>query len=86
MPRPTSGVLREIEAFAAEGMRIAAADIDPGALAATAAIITSAHPDTEVLTRVTDVADAVFDRLWASEDVTWADIVAACAETTAGRA
>jgi hypothetical protein len=32
-----------------------------------------------------DVADAVFERLWAAESVTWADIEAACAETAASR-
>ena len=34
----------------------------------------------------TDVADRVFDRLWAAESVTWADIEAACAETASARA
>ena len=29
----------------------------------------------------TDVADAVFERLWTSDGLTWADIEAACAET-----
>ena len=29
----------------------------------------------------TDTADAVFERLWAAEDVTWADLAAACEET-----
>ena len=33
----------------------------------------------------TDVADAVFERLWSAEGLTWADIDAACAETDAGR-
>lgn len=33
----------------------------------------------------TDVADAVFDRLWAAEDLAWADIEQACAETAAVR-
>ena len=33
----------------------------------------------------TDVADAVFERLWNAEGLTWADIEAACAETDAGR-
>ncbi|HLG00946.1 MAG TPA: hypothetical protein VI916_10770 [Acidimicrobiia bacterium] len=33
----------------------------------------------------TDVADQVFDRLWASETLTWADIEAACAQTAAVR-
>lgn len=33
----------------------------------------------------TDVADRVFDRLWASENLAWADIEAACAETAAVR-
>jgi hypothetical protein len=33
-----------------------------------------------------DVADAAFDRLWAGEGLTWADIEAACAETAAARA
>ena len=28
-----------------------------------------------------DIADAVFDRLWNASDLTWADIDAACAET-----
>lgn len=32
-----------------------------------------------------DVADAVFDRLWDAESLTWADIEAACAETSAAR-
>lgn len=31
----------------------------------------------------TDVADAVFERLWNASDLTWADIDAACAETAA---
>jgi hypothetical protein len=33
----------------------------------------------------TDVADGVFDRLWAAEGLQWADIEAACAETAAAR-
>jgi hypothetical protein len=33
----------------------------------------------------TDVADAVFERLWNAEGLTWADIDAACAETEAAR-
>jgi hypothetical protein len=33
----------------------------------------------------TDVADAVFERLWSAEGLTWADIEAACAETAAAR-
>lgn len=33
----------------------------------------------------TDVADRVFERLWKSEVLTWADIEAACAETAAVR-
>ncbi|MHB8467605.1 MAG: hypothetical protein ACYDH6_14040 [Acidimicrobiales bacterium] len=33
----------------------------------------------------TDTADAVFDRLWAADDLGWADIEAACAETEAVR-
>lgn len=33
----------------------------------------------------TDVADAVFDRLWGAEELTWADLEAACAETAAVR-
>lgn len=33
-----------------------------------------------------DVSDAVFDRLWAAEQVTWADIEAACQETAAAKA
>ena len=33
----------------------------------------------------TDVADAVFERLWNADGLTWSDIVAACAETEAGR-
>lgn len=33
----------------------------------------------------TDVADAVFDRLWAADMLTWNDILAACDETAAGR-
>jgi hypothetical protein len=32
-----------------------------------------------------DVADAAFERLWNAESVTWADIEAVCAETTAAR-
>lgn len=31
----------------------------------------------------TDVADQVFDRLWAADGLTWADLEAACAETAA---
>jgi hypothetical protein len=31
----------------------------------------------------TDVADAVFERLWSADSLTWADIEAACAETAA---
>ena len=34
----------------------------------------------------TDVADAVFERLWTAESLTWADIEAACAETAAEKA
>ena len=34
----------------------------------------------------TDVADRVFDRLWTAPDVSWADIEAACEETTAAKA
>lgn len=30
-----------------------------------------------------DVADAVFERLWSSDDLTWADLAAGCAETQA---
>lgn len=33
----------------------------------------------------TDVADRVFERLWAAERLTWDDILAACEETTAVR-
>ena len=33
-----------------------------------------------------DVADTVFERLWAADSVTWADIDAACAETASSRA
>jgi hypothetical protein len=33
-----------------------------------------------------DVADAAFDRLWAGEALTWADIEAACAATAEARA
>lgn len=33
----------------------------------------------------TDVADRVFDRLWAGEGLTWADLDAACTETAAAR-
>ena len=33
-----------------------------------------------------DVADRVFDRLWAAESVTWAELEAACAETASSRA
>lgn len=34
----------------------------------------------------TDTADRVFDRLWDAEELTWADLDAACAETAAARA
>jgi hypothetical protein len=34
----------------------------------------------------TDVADAVFERLWNADGLAWADIEAACAETEAARA
>jgi hypothetical protein len=33
----------------------------------------------------TDTADAVFERLWSAQGLTWADIRAACAETAAAR-
>lgn len=33
----------------------------------------------------TDVADAAFDRLWMADSLTWADIVATCAETEAAK-
>src|SRR5205807_4322023 len=33
----------------------------------------------------TDVADRVFDRLWAAESLTWADVQAASAEATAAK-
>ena len=33
----------------------------------------------------TDVADAVFDRLWTADALTWDDILAACDEAAAGR-
>jgi hypothetical protein len=33
----------------------------------------------------TDTADAVFERLWGAEGLTWADLEAACAETAAAR-
>lgn len=33
----------------------------------------------------TDTADAVFERLWSGEGLTWADIRAACEETAAAR-
>ncbi|MEA3076913.1 MAG: hypothetical protein QOF60_1821 [Actinomycetota bacterium] len=33
----------------------------------------------------TDVSDRVFARLWAADSLTWADIVAACAETAAAK-
>jgi hypothetical protein len=33
-----------------------------------------------------DVADRVFERLWAAEGLTWADLEAACQETAASRA
>ena len=33
----------------------------------------------------TDVADAVFERLWHADGLTWADLDAACAETAAAR-
>ena len=32
-----------------------------------------------------DVADSVFERLWAADSVTWAEIEAACAETASSR-
>lgn len=32
-----------------------------------------------------DVADAVFDRLWATDTLSWSDIEAACAETEAAK-
>ncbi|HEX7166567.1 MAG TPA: hypothetical protein VF230_06275 [Acidimicrobiales bacterium] len=32
-----------------------------------------------------DVADAVFERLWSADELTWADVAAACAETEAIR-
>jgi hypothetical protein len=33
----------------------------------------------------TDVSDAVFERLWSADGLTWADLEAACAETAAAR-
>jgi hypothetical protein len=33
----------------------------------------------------TDVADAVFERLWTSSDLSWADLAAACAETESAK-
>jgi hypothetical protein len=33
-----------------------------------------------------DVSDQVFERLWSAESLTWADIEAACAETSSARA
>jgi hypothetical protein len=33
----------------------------------------------------TDTADQVFERLWSADGLTWADLDAACAETTAAR-
>ena len=33
-----------------------------------------------------DAADAVFERLWNSDDLTWADLAAACDETAAAKA
>jgi hypothetical protein len=33
-----------------------------------------------------DVADRAFDRLWAAESITWADIESVCAETATTRA
>jgi hypothetical protein len=33
----------------------------------------------------TDASDRVFERLWHGQDLTWADLEAACAETRAGR-
>ncbi len=33
-----------------------------------------------------DVADGAFERLWAAEELTWADLQAVCAETAASRA
>lgn len=33
----------------------------------------------------TDVADQVFDRLWSSENLTWADLLASCEETAAAK-
>lgn len=34
----------------------------------------------------TDVADAVFERIWSSDQMTWADLEAACEETAAVQA
>lgn len=53
-----SGIGRAlVERFAAEGMRLAAADIDADALEATAERVRAAHPAVEILTRRTDVSD-----------------------------
>jgi NAD(P)-dependent dehydrogenase (short-subunit alcohol dehydrogenase family) len=73
-----SGIGRALAvALAAEGMRIAAVDLDGEMLADTAALLTARDPATEVITRNCDVsdgdqvsatADAVFDR-WGQVDV-----------------
>lgn len=53
-----SGIGRAlVERFAAEGMRLAAADIDADALEATAEQVRATHPAAEILTRRTDVSD-----------------------------
>jgi NAD(P)-dependent dehydrogenase (short-subunit alcohol dehydrogenase family) len=64
-------------AFAAQGMRVALADIDPIALSDTVALVSSSTPSGEVLEQLCDVshelqvaafADAAFDR-WDQVDV-----------------
>jgi NAD(P)-dependent dehydrogenase (short-subunit alcohol dehydrogenase family) len=63
--------------FAGEGMRVAMADLDAGALSETEGLVGAEFPSTEVLSRQCDVsqaeqvnslADAVFDR-WGQVDV-----------------
>ena len=73
-----SGIGRALTlGFAHEGMHVALADLDEGALAATAALVTEAAPGVEAMTKGCDVsqasavvslADAVYDR-WGQVDV-----------------
>lgn len=54
-----SGIGRALSlAFAAEGMGVAMADVDPEGLAESAAIIASKEPGTDVITEQCDVGDA----------------------------